>query len=250
MNGLDTVVWNPKMDPLLPPEGRYTAETADEKKRLMKQRIQERLGLYEDPDTVLFVFIGRLTSQKGVDVMMQAFERILPRRRTPLPNMSEPDGTARLQFVVLGTGAPSLEAAVNSMSAAYTGYAAGICQFSEELAHWLHAAADFMLVPSEFEPCGLIAQSAARYGAIPICTATGGLKDLADQGIGYTIPSLPPESDIEGRKRSVDDLSDLIERLIELYRAGDYAREQEMCMNHDFAWEKSAIEWIQVLTEL
>jgi glycogen synthase len=63
-----------------------------------------------------------------------------------------------------------------------TGYLIAI--FAEELAHWIMAASDFVLVPSRFEPCGLVAQAAARYGAVPIVCAVGGLKDLVTDEVG------------------------------------------------------------------
>ena len=64
--------------------------------------------------------------------------------------------------------------------------AAGIAKFDERTAHLLMAAADYVIIPSRFEPCGLVAQSAARYGAIPIVTAVGGLKDFVTDEVRLT----------------------------------------------------------------
>ena len=63
---------------------------------------------------------------------------------------------------------------------------AGIAKFDERTAHLLMAAADYVIIPSRFEPCGLVAQSAARYGAIPIVTAVGGLKDFVTDEVRLT----------------------------------------------------------------
>lgn len=71
-----------------------------------------------------------------------------------------------------------MESALVGLSQSFRGQAAGITTFSEELAHLIMAGADYLLVPSRFEPCGLVAQCAARYGAVPIVAAVGGLKDL------------------------------------------------------------------------
>ena len=67
-----------------------------------------------------------------------------------------------------------MEAGLRGLGRSFPGQAAGVAQFSEEMAHWLMAAADFVVVPSRFEPCGLVAPCAARYGALPIVTAVGG----------------------------------------------------------------------------
>lgn len=71
-----------------------------------------------------------------------------------------------------------MEAALGGLEQSFRGQAAGVTAFSEELAHWIMAGCDYLLVPSRFEPCGLVAQCAVRYGAVPIVTAVGGLKDL------------------------------------------------------------------------
>ena len=77
-----------------------------------------------------------------------------------------------------------MEAAFRGLSQSFAGQAAGLTEFSEELAHWIMAAADYLLVPSRFEPCGLVAQCAVRYGAVPIVAAVGGLKDLVTPEVG------------------------------------------------------------------
>lgn len=92
--------------------------------------------------------------------------------------MRSEGGAGGLQVVLLGTGEGWMERALAALSAAFPGRAAGVPQFDELLAHLLMAAADYMIVPSRFEPCGLVAQSAARYGTIPIVTAVGGLCDF------------------------------------------------------------------------
>ena len=83
-----------------------------------------------------------------------------------------------LQVALLGTGEPWMERALATLSSSFPGRAAGVPKFDELLAHLLMAAADYVIVPSRFEPCGLVAQSAARYGAVPIVTAVGGLRDF------------------------------------------------------------------------
>jgi glycogen synthase len=71
-----------------------------------------------------------------------------------------------------------MEHALDALGSAFPGAAAGIPRFDEGMAHLIMAAADYVVVPSRFEPCGLVVQSAARYGALPIATAVGGLRDF------------------------------------------------------------------------
>lgn len=73
-----------------------------------------------------------------------------------------------------------MEAALEGLELSFPGQAAGLPLFSEELAHWLMAGSDFVLIPSRFEPCGLVAPCAMRYGTVPLVAATGGLQDMVD----------------------------------------------------------------------
>ncbi len=100
----------------------------------------------------------------------------LPTHPLPLHRPSSTDPGALLQ--------PWLEAALGGLQKSFAGQAAGVTAFSEEIAHWIMAAADYVLVPSRFEPCGLVAQCGVRYGAVPIVTAVGGLKDLVTPEVG------------------------------------------------------------------
>ena len=71
-----------------------------------------------------------------------------------------------------------MEGALSHISKAFPGRACGLPYFCEEAAHQLLAAADFLLLPSRFEPCGLVAMHGLRYGAVPITTLVGGFKDI------------------------------------------------------------------------
>lgn len=263
MNGIDTVEWDPETDPLLPPEGRYTAATAARGKAAMKALVQRRLGLLEDPAAPLFVFVGRLTQQKGVDVLLDAAPELLaPAPRTPAPLGLPPLGSAPLtapaappcgglQLAVLGTGEGWMEEGLRGLEASFPGAAAGLPSFSEELAHWLLAAADFCLVPSRFEPCGLVAQCAARYGAVPVVAAVGGLKDLVTPDVGLTLPPLSPRADGGAAHRA--DVRALVAAAREAAAACGGARFlgwRARCMELDLSWHRPALEWEALLRRL
>lgn len=106
--------------------------------------------------------ISRLTDQKGLDLVNRVIEQILDENT---------------QLVVIGTGEPRYENLFKHFQWKYPDRVSANIFFSEQRAHKLYAAADAMLVPSRFEPCGLTQLIALRYGTIPIVRETGGLKD-------------------------------------------------------------------------
>ena len=256
MNGIDIHEWDPLSDEHTPDDAKYGVISAPRGKSMMKKYLQSRIGLDEDEDAILIVFIGRLTEQKGIDVLLRSIQRILPPKPAPKPcHASDEEETVdssstmfgcgrRVQVAVLGTGDQWMENAVESLEYSFPGNAKGICSFSEELAHWMLAAADFAIIPSKFEPCGLIAQCAARYGAVPIMTATGGLKNLGDDGIGILVEQG------NDTKQNVDKLVHGIEEAAMLYDSEGYRSKQIACMEHDFSWGKSAQYWQHVIARL
>jgi starch synthase len=157
VNGIDPALWNPETDPHV--ARNFGASTADAGKRLNKIELQQKYGLNVDPDAPMYVVASRLDHQKGIDLAAAA-----------PPFVLEQGG----QLVVAGSLDPF--APVDELKAAYPTqvYRHG---FSETFVRHLFAAADFLLMFSRFEPCGLSQLMAQAYGAIPIVTPTGGLVD-------------------------------------------------------------------------
>ncbi|KAH7621787.1 hypothetical protein Ndes2526B_g02606 [Nannochloris sp. 'desiccata'] len=275
MNGIDTHEWDPASDPLLPKEGRYGIKNMVTGKAVMKKKLQRRLGLEENPDAALVVFVGRLTEQKGLDVLLGAVPTVLAGAPTPAPvryqlqeqwhledlasskldqryllEKKYKDDKNRLQIAMLGTGESWIQAALKGLELSFQGQAVGVTAFSEELAHWLLAAADYVIVPSRFEPCGLVAQCGVRYGAVPLVAAVGGLKDLVQPGIGYTLRPLRPPGDALSHRADVDGLAELLRR-VEM-EAGTYTHRsmQRNCMEAELSWKKPAVEWETVIARL
>lgn len=159
LNGVDYQVWHPGRDALLP----HTYDARDLRgKALCKAHLQRTHGLREDPGAMLMAVISRLTSQKGLDLLLQALAQGLP---------------PRAQLVVLGQGDPRLEEGFAAAAARHPGDMVLLKAHDEGLAHRLFAAADVVLVPSRFEPCGLTQLYAMAYGALPLVHHVGGLAD-------------------------------------------------------------------------
>ena len=160
MNGVDYAVWNPATDTAI--AARYDAEDVANRARC-KGALQKELGLPIDAQAPLVASIGRLVEQKGTDLVVGALPRLLR-------------GTDA-QVVIAGDGEPGLAMAIEAAVAKSHGRAVFARAASESLVHRIFAAADVVLVPSRYEPCGLVQLYAQRYGALPVARATGGLVD-------------------------------------------------------------------------
>jgi starch synthase len=159
LNGIDEEVWNPATDTAI--AQRYDAERLAGK-AACRQALQAELKLQPDARALLVTIVSRLTSQKGLDLVLAA-----------LPGLLEAGG----QLAVQGTGEPALEAAFRMAQQAHPGRVHVHIGYDEARAHRLVAGADAILVPSRFEPCGLTQMYGLRYGTLPIVRRVGGLAD-------------------------------------------------------------------------
>src|SRR5262249_36501793 len=153
LNGIDGDVWDPARDPLL--AARYSA--ADPSGKLLcKRELQRALGLPLLPNLPLVGAVSRLTDQKGFDLVALIGDQLLRRE---------------LQLIILGTGDPTIEAALRALAARHPSKVAVRIAYDETLAHRIEAGADLFLMPSRFEPCGLSQLYSLRYGTPPIVRA-------------------------------------------------------------------------------
>ena len=158
-SGIDDAAWDPAEDPHI--AARYAV--GDMAGRATnKEALQRRFGLDPSPDALLFGLVGRLSEQKGVDLVLDA-----------LPTLLGLGG----QLALVGSGDPGLEDAVRAAAERHPGRVGVVIGDDEPLAHLMQAGADAILVPSRVEPCGLIQLCALRYGAVPIVSRVGGLTD-------------------------------------------------------------------------
>jgi starch synthase len=158
LNGIDLDVWDPATDDGL--VATYSATKLAGKKK-NRAELQSRFGLSKG-DGPLFCVVSRLTSQKGLDMLLDC-----------LPDLVAQGG----QLALLGTGEPYLERAFIDASNRYSGSVGTIIGYDESLSHLIQAGSDAILIPSRFEPCGLTQLYGLRYGTLPVVARTGGLAD-------------------------------------------------------------------------
>jgi len=166
-NGIDTTIWNPASDPLLPSSfdaGHVRGKLA------VKRALLARVGLDSAGAEArpLIGMVSRMVDQKGLDLIADAA------RSGSLLGLGA-------SFVILGTGVPQYEQMWRDLAADHPDRVAVTVGFSEELAHLIEGGADIFLMPSRFEPCGLNQMYSLRYGTVPVVRATGGLDDTVVQ---------------------------------------------------------------------
>lgn len=231
-NGIDTALWNPATDPLI--ALRYDAARL-ERKATNKAALQRRLGLAVTPGIPLLGTVGRLTQQKGYDLIEGCAEALLA-----LP----------AQLVVLGTGEPALEERFRALAAAHPGVVGVRTGFDEGLAHLIEAGADIFLMPSRFEPCGLNQMYSQRYGTPPIVRTTGG---LADTVVAATADTLAAGT-ATGFGFAAEDaaaLFDTVRQALAVWREPDRWRAVQLAgMRADFGWQRSAERYRALFAEL
>lgn len=226
LNGIDTEVWDPATDPLL--HKNFDHSTAKEGKRKNKKELCQRFGL--DAEKPLVVFIGRLVGEKAADLLPDAIRN----------SIYQHEGGA--SFLILGSGEAVVEARLNYLRDQFAGFINTFIGYNEALAHQMYAGADFLLMPSRVEPCGLNQLYSLRYGTVPIVRSTGGLrdtvKDFGDwQGYG-----------IRFDQASVGDIVYSLERALNLYytKPDLFQWMRSYMMQIDHSWEKSALDYIQL----
>lgn len=216
INGIDYACWDPAHDAAVPA---HYSPGAMSGKAVCKSTLQRQMGLPVDPDVPLTSAITRLVWQKGLDVLAEALPRLLE-----LP----------VQFVLLGTGEPELEARYAALARAHPRQVAVNLCYDEDLARRIYAGSDMFLMPSRYEPCGLGQMMAMAYGTVPVVHATGGLADtvveVGPEQTGFVSLGLTP-----------GDLVFTMQRATTAWRDREGWRKLVLrCMAQDFSWTESA----------
>jgi starch synthase len=225
LNGIDNEVWNPETDEFI--AYRYKISTVASGKKKNKQVLCEQFGL--DENVPMIVFIGRLVGEKAADLLPDAI-------RSALWSLK-----GKVSFLILGSGDPAVENELSSLNGNYPGFYHAVIGYNEALSHNMYAGADFLLMPSRVEPCGLNQLYALRYGTVPMVRSTGGLQDtVVDMG------------DWEGfgirfNQASVGDIHYSINRAVEVYDNKTHLNwMRKFMMKIDHSWESTVEAYTNV----
>jgi len=227
LNGVDYNRWNPETDLLIPM--RYSAKDLSGK-AVCKRELQRRFSLNVDANIPIIGVVSRLVTQKGLHLLAQAIEDIL--------------NNMRVQFVILGAGEKELESFYSSLPARYPGRVGSYIGYNEELSHWIEAGADFFIMPSLSEPCGLNQMYSLKYGTLPIVRAVGGLDDTVQQydeasgaGTGFKFWEAGPRAIYYTVGWAISTFFDRREHIQQMIQTA---------MAQDFSWERSAGEYVRL----
>ena len=222
LHGVDMMTWNPAVDPFI--AKKYDSETLVHK-IANKEALLKKCNLPVLLDVPLIGMIGKLIEQKGVDLILEAAEKLFGKN---------------IHFVLLGDGEQDIKNKFADLAEKYSGKVSVTLGFDDELAHLIEAGADMYLMPSLFEPCGLNQQYSLVYGTVPIVRSTGGLKDTvfefdAEQnaGNGFVFEEFSSTAMLEA-----------IERALAVYEQRDtWQSLVKRCMKEDHSWGNSARQY-------
>ena len=236
INGVDYSQWNPAVDKFIP--ATYNERSLVNKAK-NKKTLQQECSLKES-DVPLIGIIGRLAEQKGLELIVQIFDKIIG---------------LNCQFVLLGTGEEKYHRILPEIGKKYPAQTSINITFDNTLAHLITAGADMILLPSKYEPCGLNKLYALKYGTIPIVHETGGLADTINN---YTPESL--KSAKGGQKTATgftfknftsEELLIAIKSALYLYQnKKEWQQLMKNAMSQDWSWEHSCKEYISLYKKL
>jgi starch synthase len=233
LNGVDYEIWNPKTDRHLP--ANYSSRSL-KGKRQCKAALLAEMGLPADAaGRPLLGMVTRLTAQKGLNLLAEAAGGIF---RT---------GAC---LVILGSGEPFYEDMVQDLAARFPDQCRPVLGYNEAFSHRLLAGSDLVLIPSLYEPCGLVQLYALKYGAVPIVRAVGGLNDTVRDfagnnpdgrwDTGFKFSQFQPKALVLAVRRAVDLFT----------RPQDFRAMVKASMKEDFSWDQSARQYLELFEKV
>lgn len=218
LNGIDTAVWNPATDRMIP--ANYSASDLAGKAACRAELVKVA-GLAQVESAPVFGMVCRLSEQKGLDLLLANREFFL---------------SQDLRLVVLGSGDRRYEEALRAMAKERPDRIHVATRLDEAMSHLIEAGSDFFLMPSVFEPCGLNQMYSQAYGTPPLASEVGGLRDTVvdcvrdpEAGTGLTFPA------------TAGGLKEALGRALALWAdRGRYAAVQRNGMHRDFSWKVAA----------
>ncbi len=236
LNGIDYSIRNPQNDPYIPYHycastisgSKYKLFAPDKGKLKNKKYLQRELGFQVQEDIPLIGFVGRFESaQKGVDLIHKMLLRM---------------DDSNFQFIMLGKGDVAWEERFEWITTFRPKNIYVNNLYTDEMASKIYAACDFLMIPSKFEPCGLIQMIAMKYGCLPIAHSTGGLKDTIEDGEDGFLFEKPTSVALESAiRRAVKVRRDFYGRFLTM---------RKRAMEKDFSWNRSAVKYMSVYSRL
>ncbi|MDO8282625.1 MAG: glycogen synthase GlgA [Thermodesulfovibrionia bacterium] len=224
INGIDLDYWGPLKDKFIP--ANYSSKDLSGK-AICKRSLQAELGLPVN-SSPLIGLVSRLSSQKGLDLVIESMEEIL---------------RSGAQIAVLGKGDEFFQNALLECRKKYPGHLSVTIGFEEALGHKIYAGSDIFLMPSMYEPCGLGQLIALRYGAVPVVRKTGGLADTVSE---YS-PSEGKGTGFLLKSHSSEELMKKLQKAIELYYdKKEWDKIVKNTMAQDFSWGKSTEKYVSL----
>lgn len=227
-NGADYSIWDPLNDKYLPCV--YSPDDLSGKK-ICKRNLLAEMGMLKSlHKRPLLGFIGRIREQKGIDLLIDILPRLMD---------------LNVGVAILGEGNLDFEATLMEMVERYPGRLGVRIGYTEDLAHRIQAASDIFLMPSRYEPCGLTQMYALRFGAPPVATAVGGLRDTIvpwphPEATGFTFENADPDLFYEAILTAIEVKS----------RPAVWKAMVKRAMTADFSWEKAAKKYIETYRDL
>lgn len=221
LNGIDYSVWDPALDKLIGEQ--FSQSNWSKGKDSNKKKLQARLGL-EKSGELLLSFVGRLDpNQKGVRILVNSIDRIVE---------------MGVQVVVLGTGDKKVERALKEAEEKHPRLVSSKIMYDEKLAHEIYAGSDALVIPSRYEPCGLIQMICMKYGTLPIAHAVGGLIDtIRDEETGFLYQDYKSRGFVRAVRRA---------KRVYDEKKKEWKRMVTKAMREDFSWDQSASEYVKL----
>ncbi|MFH1830728.1 MAG: glycogen synthase GlgA [Pseudomonadota bacterium] len=228
LNGIDYKDWSPETDVLIP--ANFTPKDMKGKEKC-KAELRKHYKLPHD-DTPVIGIVGRLTSQKGFDILSEALPKLMKRE---------------FQFAILGTGEAKYHDLLTRVRKQYPNHIGLELAFDNKLAHLIEAGSDMFLMASHYEPCGLNQMISLKYGTIPIVRATGGLDDsIEDFDVGTE-----KGNGFKFEDYTSDALVAAVDRALDAYKKpAVWKRLVANAMECNFSWTRSAKEYIALYRKM
>ncbi len=218
VNGIDQSVWNPETDPII--TARYSRDDLAGKKRC-KAALQRVFGLPQRARVPIFGMSARMVYQKGLDLILGS------------PRFLSLDA----QFLFLGQGEKKYVDVLTELALRAPGRIGVQTNFTTKQEHRLMAGADMIIMPSQYEPCGLTQMRAQRYGALPVARRVGGLADTIEDGVtGFLFDGFSTNEFLAACVRAIDHYE----------HREVWSQMQREAMSRDFGWERSELKYREV----